>query len=64
VNYFHTEDLVSAVLALLDLACVLGEQDHKNAALSILMVVETAVEPLKAFGGYKYQQYPPDDSDE
>lgn len=47
MNYFHTEKLITAVVALLDLARVLDEQDHKNAALSIIMVVATATKPLK-----------------
>ena len=63
-NYFHTEALISAVLALLDLTCVLDEQDHKDAALDILMVVATAAEPLKALGRHKHHQYHSDESGE
>ena len=61
-NYFHTEELITAVLALLDLARVLDELDHKDAALSILMIVATAEKPLKAFVGHKFQQYPHEDT--
>ncbi|MFX0065220.1 MAG: hypothetical protein ACFFC7_23865 [Candidatus Hermodarchaeota archaeon] len=47
-NYFHSEELITVVVALLNLAKVLDDFNAKEAALSIVVVVATAAEPLEA----------------
>ncbi len=47
-NYFHSEELINVVVALLNLAKVLDDSNAKEAALSIVVVVATAAEPLEA----------------
>ncbi|MFX1250042.1 MAG: hypothetical protein ACFFCZ_00315 [Promethearchaeota archaeon] len=53
-NYFHSEELVTVVVALLNLAKVLDDFNAKEAALSIVIVVATAAGPLEALNLSKH----------